>query len=646
MWSNRFLNESPLFWIRHIFNDFFFYKEIKKRRIHQIPSQLSSLSQALNTVTTDTEPHFLKIGEALQTIYTQTNELTQKIMHTIKKIGGDSDESVVTKVADLAKGSLSALQRHQTDIPNNLRHIAHIIESLGRLLILCGWFEKLSAFLRVIAVNIGVESARSVESEELFTVVAQETKKLAENIKEITERLYDDVAQTETNQRSAHCGITDGLEHLNNLAGEGENALNTAVREIEQIMKSAMKIFEQAQFQSQEISKQVGEIVVGIQFHDSMRQRIEHMIQSFMDINRQYKEYESNWRSNNESDPRLGSIHSIMAVQDAQLKQIITDVETVYKNNVGAFEIIGKIVESLVENISREQDQCIGSTRMEESFQNLQFALRNLDQLLHQGRNLVKQMHATAKNASKATGKLSMHMDKVHEISFEMQLKALNAIIKAAHLGEGRTQEVLAQAVNEQSNRSRVFADKIIKSLYSITKSAQNLIDQTGADQPMDGKDYGIGGCLDDSIQEVSDAFAQIKDHSSETFDQVDALKRSISQTQKNHQFMQTLSARLTSFHLELKQMTNRLSPWKMNDQDSAVSWMNQITDHYTMAKERSVHDQVAREKPMSHDVESMMLNTSINEVAEEIFEDAEESVLPMSDENIDDEFGDNVELF
>ena len=249
--------------------------------------RLSLIAASLNAIPKSSEPSFMKIGMALQSVYTDATELTQQTLEALKLIGGESDEGLLVKVGMLVKASLEKVKKCQTAASKNHHiaetHVREVTERLSDSFSMCTHLKKTAKYLRAVGLQMRVECSRSNRTMEMFSVVAQEIGALSSRFMETAENIRDDSESARQGQISSQAERSESLSQLFRLAENTEQTVQLAMKKIEELIRFSVETLEHAGARSRRISHHIGEIVMGIQFHDSMRQRIEHIIKALSD---------------------------------------------------------------------------------------------------------------------------------------------------------------------------------------------------------------------------------------------------------------------------------------------------------------------------------------------------------------------------
>ncbi len=579
-------------------------------------SELSDLAEDLAGIPPEFETDFLDLGRTLQTVYKDAMALNELTQDTVREVGGKSDESILNRVGFFARKSLENFQTCLDEVSGNLEKVGGIAEYLNNLYGMCSDIEKNAMFLKVVGLNMGVESTRSLESEDMFNVIAQEIRTLSNRIMAISANIKRDSDIARKSQISAHEKIKNEFGRLNDLAEEAETAVEEAVKEINYLTESSIDALESAAKHSQRISDLTGNIVVGIQLHDSMRQRINAIAEL---IN------SSNGRGSKKE--LAGIVHN----QKDSLDEIIEEIDTVFQDNSRSFYLIGEEVENIVASLSRfrsvdesETEQSL--EKAPEPFETLKSALQHLYKLLNEGGYLVERSRTAAFRAFETASRLSTHVDDVRSINSETHMKALNAIVKAAHLGdEGRTLEVLAQEMKRISSQSNVFVGSVEEIIHSISDSVEQLQEKTMMESETDD-DSDFNQLLAKGIENINEAYTRFFQDSSKIFNQAKSLGAQIDEGKDKLDLFSRLSGKLSEISVHLNRIIERGNLQSLSENASEMQHLKTPEKPFLSQPEQQAGIQPVDKK-------------SVAELA-----DTGES-RDKKDEDEDD-FGDNVELF
>ena len=621
----------------------------------------SAVAGSLKEIYESLEPRFTRIGLELQTIHSEATQLTEQILKSARLIGSESGEGILANIGSLTRESLAELQNCRADVSSSMGRVNAVAGYLGDLYAKCSVIEKIAMSLSVVILNIAVESSRSAESTDMFSDFVEDIKKLTEEIMAISERVRDDCKKERKGQILIHKEISGGLSRLSDLADDAEEAVQSAVLEIEHLMGLSVKALKDASAHSKEISSQVEKIVMAIQFHDITRQQVEHVIESLREVEKLCAGKTSIAEPKTDKNDALNRAYSILRLQALQLKETRSEIDAAYRQIMSAFEVIGSEVGRLVADASGFGQNKADGDVTKDPFAILKSALLRLNPLLGQGRDLRNRMQQRAVQASETSSRLSRYVEQVRGISNGLHLKALNAIVKTAHLnGRGRTLEVLAQEVNILSDQSSEFVPDVVDLLDTISVLARELM---GGSLEVTGEGTRVaqaaGGeakmSIDAGIQDISSVYDLFREDSSAALECSQTLQAAISQTRSGLCFLPELTDQLAAYTDELEKMVESLSPY-VDRKRMTQEEIDEFIQKYTMESERAVHKQIIEEtdrlqgedniESSSCEAELLMTHFQAEPGNEsELF--AETAVEKDKDKDEDeDELGDNVELF
>ena len=553
----------------------------------RLQKKLHALITELDAACKETSPEFMKIGEDLQIIYRDAKALTAQVGNSVEVIGGQAEGGVLFKLRGLADASMNEL----TACSKNLSVKGDLSEKLrthlGDLWRVCGSIQKTGLLLRIVAVNIGIESSRSTEAKNLFLVVGQETSALSKKIAAVSGESLDVLKSARAIQQSSYRKLSEGLKEIDRLGRSARRIVGAAVQEIETLMETSLEVTDQARKRADAISGQVGELVIGVQFHDDMTQRVAHVREALEDIKGLLTEDHLTGGNGRQSAELIRMI-SILGVQSAQLKEIITEIEQVHEKGVTSFEEIHWEVDQLLNHLSFLSDgRSLNPERIERRdgpFKRLSTSFRDLDQVLERGQALIRPMQDAGIKASEAAEQVLGFVQEIQTIGFETHLMALNSIVKAARLGStGGALEVLSQEIKQAADQTASLLDRTGE-VVGQTKFVSSGLRQEFSDGESVGKMEGLVAALNSSYSRFIKGTAS-------SCEQADMIGAAISKTKSDLDFLSHLRERFTGALEQLEQMAHDLSASVAHDQGLNAEETEELRQRYTMEKERRIHE-------------------------------------------------------
>jgi ABC-type transporter Mla subunit MlaD len=589
---------------------------------------LSTLADALNATVKNVESPFLQLGSDLQGVYGDATELTQNTLDTVKLLGTESDAGILSRLDSLINDALAALDTSHTTADIDLKLIDSMVGDLKRLYNLCDKADEIAKFLQMIGFNILIQSSESQEYSQLFSFIAQESKEFSHKIFKIASNVRDDAQNAIVDQVSIHGRVDDNLIELRRLADDARLLVRNAFEEIERIISFSSNTLAQANTYTSEISSQIGEIVMGIQLHDNVNQRIEHIVTAICEVEETLNPETPDSEVGGSEAERTGYVASLLNLQIAQLQQVITEIEVMHQKSRQAFESIGTVAERLMDNLtaispgSNNSSSALTVAPDQDPFATLNAALLHLHELLARGDGLTEQIQETTAHASQKVTLFSNHMEQIRQISHDTLLIALNAIINASHLGaKGAVFGVMAKELKDLSDNSNLFVMDVESIIQAITASVRDGQSTDESDTASTDASY-----LKTAIEEISCTYSTFRDNCAAVSGRAGVLQTTLSRIGIELDFLPSLVKRLQGHLNELQeihqQLCDRIDPEALLSTDT----MDRLAARYTMQQERDIHEQGAA-NPQNQDEGDVLLFDQ-NEPAAE------------------DDFGDNFELF
>jgi methyl-accepting chemotaxis protein len=306
----------------------------------------------------------------------------------------------------------------------------------------------------------------------------------------------------------------------------------------------------------------VEEIVVGIQFQDSMSQRMDHILEAASDVRSILTLDLETIDDTDEKTERLSYVYSLLDLQTAQLKLIIDELCGVHSKNKLAFARIGKEVERLVQGFSilddenhqllsdetksslKKYDALVSASTSKKPFVALKTAMKDLYRILLDGRELIKRIVEIISCAAQITAGLEKQTKQVRRIGSETHIMALNAIVKAANLEDSRkTFEVIAQEITSLAGQSNAFVgdvENILESIAALNRHLQAELTRRGTHN-----EHSIQA-LNDSVDEITHIYTHYDNSISEAFEHAAQLNDRILQYDDDLKFLPRLAERMT----------------------------------------------------------------------------------------------------
>ncbi len=560
--------------------------------VPEVSHRLTGLIEALNATHKNVEPAFLQLGRNIQTISSNAAELMQETIKTVNLMGGASGLGITAKADRLVRESFDQIKERLDDAVKHHDLFKTYMQEINTCFTenyqLCGELKSTAKYLKMVGTNMQIECSRSSLAMEMFSVVAQEIRDLSNHFLEISKKIRDVSEQAQHDQDSKQTVIFKDLKNFIKLTEEAQKTARTALEEVESIMHISIKAIEGAEAHSKKISEQVAEIVILIQFHDNMRQRIEHVKEAALDVENLCEKGASSEKTETDKTKKLSASHSILNIQTAQIQKIIDDIHTLYLKGEHAFKEIGNDVDGFLHCLSGLETSLLNSGGVcsisnRGPFETMESEMTRLGQITEMGTSLLQNMHEAFNTVIQTASGLSSYTDHVHEIASQTHLTAINAKVKTEQLGKnGRALNKLAEEVIVVSKQSEGFVARVEELQQLILTSSRDMETQLNKNSEI----------LQINMTDVFESFEQFKEGSSDLSHRADTLQKLVSQTDRQFAFIPTLTEEITHYKLELEDLCRELSPWAPMDGTVFDDEIEKVLQRYTMQEERDIAGQ------------------------------------------------------
>ncbi|WP_175469677.1 hypothetical protein [Desulfoluna spongiiphila] len=595
---------------------------------------VSSVKKGLQAVSTGSEADFMGLGAGLQAGYEYVTVLMRDAVGVAELIGDDSGDHSLQSVGTSVNQSLALLKRCRDNAASKSNPVKEVLGFFEQLDVKRGEIDGVARYLRAVALNIFIETSRSDISDDNFSVIAGEIKTLSEDMIHISKNIHELTVASKNRFESMFTQISGGIVEITGLADRAERSAGNSIEKTEELMRYSFGLVDDAERMSRGIFKEVEKIVVGVQLHDSMRQRIEHIISGLGEVDRLCSPGAPVTDGGHAEE--VATAHALIALQRAQIEQLIADVGAVYGQSRVAMEGIVDDISQLTHYLTSMGDPAkareSGRERREDPFALLSADLSNIRSLEGRGADLETRLGEIYQKAFEAVSTLSSFTDDLHNMSRESHNKALNTIIAANHLGtEGRSLSVLAKEMKSLSNQAEESIAGVEQVIASVVATIQGVELETIFEAGSDGTSADGGRPLDTIVSMTLNLYEQIKGRTEGLLGVSTKLITTFAKAREALAFLPTLVETLTLQMERLDEAGGLLAPW-VDETVAARIPEHCMEGRYTMETERSVHMAC-----MAGDGKG----SSTPSDGVELFGDQGDAEAAA-----DDDFGENIELF
>ena len=401
---------------------------------------LGGVAAELGSISGATEDEFLSIGGRLQDFCQRGSGISGLASEMMGELAGEHVSCAMGGLEEMLDTLAQYASRAQKEIHGSAGTLRGILKLLDEVSEPLSGFKKVNKVLRMLGISTKIESARLGQSAAGFDTLASDVADLSVQVTDKAaiilgrkDELARTIGQTLTGVLDSgtqqHAGVIAILARTR-LSLESLTAINsrssTAVADVFAV--------------SDEVSRNLGEVVMAMQAHDSVRQQIEQVEATLSALQKQLA-------AGKASPQDAACICELQASQLLHAKGQLDQAVSTSIESLGAIAKKQSELSAQTSGMAGIADQAGASlfSQMEQDVCVMSAALLESGQV---NRSLCLAMRSVADTV----GEITTFVGDIEKIGEEIKLIALNAQIKSAYTGEeGAALGVLAEAIQRLS---------------------------------------------------------------------------------------------------------------------------------------------------------------------------------------------------
>jgi len=543
---------------------------------------LLMLANSLEQIVTSSEDDFLSLGLNLQKVQLISSSQQQKISATMGLFKTKENSGILQQISAHVQRSQKQTQSARQTASRLCGDLALMLKLLSEIDKKGHILERAGLLLHVIGVNTGIECARYPEVEAAFRVVSRATISLAEKIRNATDTMFNKTIHAKDEQSKTLLEAQKNIELLNNLARGSEEETEVALSKVAELIDYTISMVNEAERMSVNITSEINRIVMGIQFHDNLRQRIEHVHEALL---------ETPVLHDDSAAEEICKAYLLVELQKAQLDNLVQELTTLYTTQLQAFKNILQEVSGLEARLKGMSSEPSTKTSRENSVAVLLAGISSLESLNNESQDLGITIRASAERSGQIVEDMSNAVKSTFVIANDLRINALNAIIKAAKFGrEGESLQVLAQGMVTVSKDTRQLIDIFNELLEQLRKLTQHETTQGVEPENLSAEN-------DFDSAQVQQVFHDFREELRLSHDACHSLTQSLAAEQRNLMFISDLRDSIQSHIDQLSNYTESIQPQQELLTTMRKNFGQKHEERYTMNEEREIHRQIQQQE-------------------------------------------------
>ena len=553
---------------------------------------LAGLGSDVVKVFTSKERDFLDLGRDLEGFAGQAQAVAESAMELARHASSQAVHEAIQRLSDYLDGLREIFG--QVGQEQSLAELAAIADIETHLVRAVGDFGKLVKHLSMLGIATRIESAR-LGSEGLgFSTLADDVETLAGKIdKSVADILVR--CQSLGSFTSATKARAASIQELQkSLSQTISGTLQAGVKQLNGLADDSQAVIESLAERAHDVYARVSQTVISLQFHDIIRQQLEHTAESMEEVRRMAAE-----PGTQEPLEIITWIYDVLRLQSSQMENAKVRFNQAMDELRDNLTGIGREVEDMARDLAGlSQRQGSGE---DGPLATVEKGIGQVTQTVNEYQDLSRGLVEVMAGVAEAIQGMSGSVAEIEEVGSEIELIAINASIKAARTGDiGAALGVLASAIQKLSVEARSQTDTVTGILDKIGQSSkalsQNTENSAGAEQ-LQNITAGLKellGKLRGMNNQMSGQLASVKQSGQ-------SLGQAIGQAASSIIFPVDIISVLQSNQTRLTDLVQSLAPVVPRDRRVVHSQrLREMMQRYTMEAERLVHLSLSGDAPLA----------------------------------------------
>ncbi|MBG3877829.1 methyl-accepting chemotaxis protein [Desulfovibrio oxamicus] len=568
----------------------------------EVRERLGRVGSGLAQLVQRREDDFLALGAELQDVAMRVQDIAADSQQLNRIASGDTVRHILEELVS----ELDAMQTlcHVDDDAEDLAMLARARELVHELSRSIRDYARVVRTLQMLGISTRIESARLGSDGRGFSTLADDVEKLGYKIVEYSDRITQQAKTLDSLAEKAEASTREMREMQRECAYSVFGSLRENMDTLHEVAEGSRKASEDVRGHTADIAASMGRIIGSLQFHDIVRQQVEHVEEALTDARACLEGAPVNVPANAPEDAaadeamavELAVAADICALQEAQLENArvsFSDAVSTLRRELTAIAAsvrgVGQRTGGFTDEACHVED-CGGTAvldRMERSV--TEIATRMLS-LAEQGERMGNVMVEVAEMVAQ----MSVFLEDIEDVGDEIELIALNASIRAAHTGDkGKALGVLAssiQRLSQDAGESTMALATLLREVDGVAgqlKSYATAYLDSSRVSEISGELEGLTRGLREVNGEAAQLFARVGSACTELAARVDHVVRGLD-------FDAQVAAGLSDAAGDMGEMAASLRERVPASARAVASRrLAAMRDRYTMEQERVLHGRV-----------------------------------------------------
>lgn len=580
---------------------------------------IGDLHLAIETV----ESEFLSVGSRLHDFHRCGSEVVRMSSNVVDQVAGERMTGAIRNLEEIFNHMCSYISLTEQQTGESIQTLRGIDLLLADAEEPLAGFRKMNKVLRMFGASTKIENARVEGGGAGFETIADEVVLLAERVQQNSRSIC-------SQKKDLSSVIRQAVTLVGRAEAEQSIQVRTILENTRQSLASLVEINSQCSRAavelstfSEEVARNIGEIVVSMQFHDIVRQKVEHVTEALQGLNGRLAEFSQ------EELPRE------LIMETVNLCELL-EAHLVHARDE-LLSAVGSVAGNLGE-VARKEMRLAEETRRVAGiadrsgvtfFEDMERGLGDVRQALAKTEASNRDLADAMATVAGTVENIASFVTDIEEICEEIELISINAQIKSARIGKGGAAlGVIAESIQRLSLETTLRTTPVSTILLTINESAAGQSRQVCGElsrMESDVEEMGGGlGTLLSSICRINESLMSSLSHLETEVALLSADIEGVVAGISSHKIISEVLGSSIGILGKIAAEARGILP--DGCMPASVESLSELAERYTMESERSVHASL-----FGDDMASATSGSGND---------------PPDKGGDGEEFGDNVELF